>query len=631
MTFAIWQSKTPEGIVFRRLYALAVALTLIALWGLTHRYEGLVRDGELYALQALARLQPNLGSDLYLQFTSQDRYTVFSALYAELMRLVGLQSAGVILFVTSYTAFMLCAWLLSKKFFGSICASVSVVMLIALPGYYGAYRIFAYAEGFLTARSLAEASVVAALTLHFYGRRRLALAIAIASMSMHPLMTLPGLITLVCLHLRSKVASSLLITGIAATLGLSLIRIAPMDQSWLEVVQERSQFLFLEHWRAADWETAARPVVALVMTSLVLHESGVRRLCHAAAAVALSGLAVAWIGGSIGPSSLLVQGQAWRWEWIAVFISILFLAPTALRAWRTGPNGPVCAVLSLLAWTSAPVYGLACGCSAVILWVIGLPTGRRAATYVRWSAWALTPFVFSQAAVELVTVSRNLLTQPSNAASLLEALRADPSINLVPTVAALALVACLRCCRSIVPVGAIVTGLVIAVAIIVPNAFEPHITAGTPGEIAEFKEWRDAIPPDSAVLLLPPKKSAAFVWFSLMRPSYLSVDQSSGVVFSSATAAEVRRRSEVLLPVGEPDWRILSQFKTKSETSQKTAVPAKLLTAESLRSICSDQKLGFVITENDVGLFPIKQNRLGPWRNWNLYNCQHVRTSDPSA
>ena len=51
----------------------ALTLMLVSLWALTHRYQGFARDGELYAIQASARLNPALGVDVYLESTSQDR------------------------------------------------------------------------------------------------------------------------------------------------------------------------------------------------------------------------------------------------------------------------------------------------------------------------------------------------------------------------------------------------------------------------------------------------------------------------------------------------------------------------------------------------------------------------------
>ena len=103
-------------------------------------------------------------------------------------------------------------------------------------------------------------------------------------------------------------------------------------------------------------------------------------------------------------------------------------------------------------------------------------------------------------------------------------------------------------------------GLVAACLYSLPRALHDGTRIGTVAEFDAYSDWRRAIPPDANVLVAPVRNSAAFAWFTLQRPSYLTVDQSSGVVFSRATALEVRRRSQVLLPLMDPDWRLLSNM-----------------------------------------------------------------------
>jgi hypothetical protein len=175
-------------------------------------------------------------------------------------------------------------------------------------------------------------------------------------------------------------------------------------------------------------------------------------------------------------------------------------------------------------------------------------------------------------------------------------------------------------------------GLAIATAallagtiLILPGSLKQSSPVGTDADIEEFMEWRDKIPPSSSVLMVPTRKSASFVWFTLGRTSYLSLGQSAGVVFSRETALEVRRRSEVLLPITAPDWKILSGMQARHARPQ-TAVPAThALTAASLAGICRDPQLGFVMTAEDVGLAPIARMRSGAWKDWSLYDCRSVR------
>ena len=72
----------------------ALAFLLVTLWLLVCGYHGFTGDAQIYAFQALARLHPPLATDLYLQNTSQDQFTVFSPFYASCIRLLGLENAA---------------------------------------------------------------------------------------------------------------------------------------------------------------------------------------------------------------------------------------------------------------------------------------------------------------------------------------------------------------------------------------------------------------------------------------------------------------------------------------------------------------------------------------------------------
>jgi hypothetical protein len=125
----------------------------------------------------------------------------------------------------------------------------------------------------------------------------------------------------------------------------------------------------------------------------------------------------------------------------------------------------------------------------------------------------------------------------------------------------------------------------------------------------------------------PPRDVGAFVWFTLSRPNYLAVDQSSGAVFSRATALEVRRRSEVLLPLMDPDWKILTSLRAESGSGHKNKATTRPLTHENLIQVCADPQLGFVISPDKVGFDPLRHDHGGAWKDWNLYDCRTVRSA----
>ena len=86
-----------DGVVLGGLAALGVLA-----WLLCHPYQGFFHDANLYALQALAQLDPDaLSHDVFLSHGSQDRFTLFSPLYAGVITLLGLDRAAALLTLLS--------------------------------------------------------------------------------------------------------------------------------------------------------------------------------------------------------------------------------------------------------------------------------------------------------------------------------------------------------------------------------------------------------------------------------------------------------------------------------------------------------------------------------------------------
>ena len=346
----------------------ALVCLLAAIWLLTQGYHGLTGDGQIYAFQALARIHTPLATDLYLQHTSQDRFTVFSPLYATFIRWLGMEGAARLLTLAFTIWLLIAAWSLARALIDREIAWWAVGFLLILPSDYGASGVFHFFERFLTARLPAEALIVTALSCHFRGMRRLSLALGGAALFVHPLIALPGCLLLICSWVPSRVSGVGAVAGVffvlcAATAASCLSAVSHllvvMDNAWLEVVRERSQFLFLELWSAHDWDLNIRPLLYAAFAALAAPDERVRKLCLDATVVGAAGLAVAFIGSLVGPLALLVQGQAWRWIWVVGFIGILLLPITASSVWRDDKCGPFCAILLVWGWalsdSAAPV------------------------------------------------------------------------------------------------------------------------------------------------------------------------------------------------------------------------------------------------------------------------------------
>jgi hypothetical protein len=614
---------------------LALSLTLVTLWLLMHGYHGLTGDGQIYAFQAIANLHPQLTTDLYLQNTSQDRFTFFSPLYAWCIESLGLDNAARLLTLLFTLWFLAAVWRFARALAGRDAAWASVALLMIIEGNYGGSGVFRILEPFLTARLPAEALIVTALDCQARGMKWVGLLLALGALLIHPLIALPGLLLVVCLWLPIRLGIIGAIGGVFAILSISVAAIelpaisnvlAVMDTSWLDVVRERSQFLFLQLWSIRDWDTNAQPFVYLAFTALAVQDERIRKLCAAAAIVGASGLAVAFIGGLIGPVAIMVQGQAWRWVWITVLVSVALLPFTALQVARDEKCGPLCALLLVSGCALPEMGGSVCAGLALVLWLTRPRISSRAATYLKWGAGALAIVMGGW----ILLKCRAIVWPPTSSSeptAVGVAQMKDIFALKIPAVLLVALIGWgLRITRR-TSMAVLVSAMLAGYSVFIfPAAFNHPRMLASSANIREFADWANAIPPTSTVLVVPPRDVGAFVWFTLERPNYLTLDQSAGVVFSRATALEVRRRSEVLLPLMDPDWKILTRLHAQSGTGPKSQATTRPLTSKKLMQVCADPQLGFIISPEKLGFDPLPHAHAGGWNLWNLYDCRKVRS-----
>ena len=638
-----------RSLLLRCLTGLALCLMLVSIWALMHRYRGVTGDAELYAVQALSRLDPSLANDFYLQGGSQDRYTIFSPLYATVIAAFGLRDSALGLTALFTVWFLTAAWFLAKVLTDRRTAWLSVAALVILTGRYGGYGVFHYLEVFLTARSLAEALLVTAFACHFAGRRGTALLLGAGCMFVHPLMTLPALLLLICLWLPGRYSLAGAVCGVlsAALMGLlpkflppSALFFTVMDAPWLEVVRERSQFLFLQIWKLGDWKLNVRGFVSLAFTALAVADPRVRKLCGCAALVGAAGLLVALIASTLSPVAILLQGQAWRWMWVTTFFAILLLPVTVWRVYRDEKCGPLCAIIIVCSWTFTPIDTLWGMGLATLLWCVREHISPQMSRFLRLIALAF-------ALIALAWILGNawtIISAPSPEAGR-ESLWASRLRNILGLDISAVLLFGLfwywmgRQRNPWLP-GLAAAALAALSVWVLPGAFSQVGYPADPKEIASFAPWRRAIPPGSNVFILSKNISTAMVWFDLQRPSYVTTDQSAGVVFSRATALEVARRAAVVSPVLDPTWRIMSQI-AKNEAAAAAAEAAgsaakkakdedktiRPLTRDRLIAICRDPLLGFVVAKDLTDFEPLTHRDPGPWKDWHLYDCRRVRAA----
>lgn len=624
-----------EGREFHRYFAsAALAITVLAIWALTHEYRGLVYDGQIYAVEALAKLRPALNADLFLQNTTQARFTIFPSVYAWVIAWIGLNPAALLLTALFSVWFVYAAWTLTAYLFDREPAWLAVFLLIISGGHYGAFGVFQLLEPGLTARLPTEALVVTALTLYLRGFEKVGFTLATAALFIHPLMALPGLLLLVCMtvpwrmSLPGALVGTLGCLGAAvASAGIPVVRHALpiMDSAWLEIVRERSQFLFLQLWTARDWELNARPFVCLTLTLCTLRDPRIRRLALCAMLVGATGLLIAGIASQVGPVAVFLQGQAWRWIWITGFASVIMLFPTARQIWNEDRFGPACALLLVAGWSFSANIGFVFASLALVLWISRKQSWLQPIQVARWVTAAVVISIVALAIVDTRAVVVSLMIKPAHEFFLVSSARSLFGLKIWCVSLALLVWYWIKSCRS--PAVPVLVSCVFAAssAFFVYQSSISTKSYGSVSDMSEFADWRQAIPPSSTVFVTNGHDSGSFVWFTLERNNYLSPGQSAGVVFSRATALEVRRRSEVLLPLVDPNWKMLTSLQRARSGRDSASQSHRPLTPQTLVGVCHDAALNFVISPDDVGFEPIRHIHSDAYQNWNLYDCNRVR------
>ncbi|MGH8260749.1 MAG: hypothetical protein ACREUG_13805, partial [Steroidobacteraceae bacterium] len=284
-----------------------LVLALIGFWFLLHPYGGLIQDSVLYAMGAFARLHPaSLGHDLYLSGGSQDHYTLFSPLVAQVIRLFGVGSAAALMTVVSQAAFYGAGWTLARRLMPARLAILAVAFLVMLPSLFGPKHIFWYTEDIMTPRVPSEALILAALGCTLGRRYLLATLCFCGAMLLHPLMGFAGIVMLYMLWIGLKRPGLTVALALAGLGALSLIawwvpfgRVARFDPVWFGVLHERLQYVFPSLWSVRDWGRMSVALATLITGSSMRVPSTARSICRAALATWIAAITVALIGSDL--------------------------------------------------------------------------------------------------------------------------------------------------------------------------------------------------------------------------------------------------------------------------------------------------------------------------------------------
>lgn len=577
---------------------------------LSHSYLGLFHDSGLYTLQALARLAPSLNRDVFLQVGSQDRFTVFSPLYAGVGRWLGIENAAAALTFILQMSLIAAAWTLARAVMPARMALYGLAVFIAVTGDYGADRIFTCIEQFLTPRMAAEALALAGLAAALHTRIWLGVALFALAALLHPLMAAAGIVAALCLKPRAITLVGAAAALLAATLMLPGTLWGRFDQAWLNLVADRSPYLFIKNWQLDDWARVAVAAATLAAGMAASNERA-RRLCMAALAAMLGGIVLSFLAGDELHLVSFTQLQSWRWQWLGTVTAALLLPMLLSMYWRAGVGGRGTALLLASAWIfSSNVFALVAALAALgsLAWTRRLKASE--ARLVLWGACGMLVIAVVWRLASNFQFTDAHYLDPSIALWLRRAI----SFARDGTAAMALFLLTWLLTRTSRRSGSIVLGLATMVGAI---ALLPPTWAGWthrefPAQrVAQLAAWREHIPSGANVFW---PESPLDAWMLLNRPSYLSVLQTSGMVFSRDIAMELKRRALALAPFVPPqaflDWR-----------SGGTNLA---LSSGQLRGVCALAVFDYLVTSADLGiesLDAVQASTSAADRPLHLYRC----------
>ena len=608
----------------RNLWLIVVATLCVGSLALEHGYVGLRHDAVLYSLQGLARLHSTLRNDIFLRFGSQDQYSLFGGIYALAIQWLGLEPAAAILTFISQVALVLCALLLLRRVAPTPAfVGLGVVVLVAIDSYYGSRRVFSCLEGCVTPRMGAEALVLAGLSAAWSSRPRLAWALVVVGMLIHPVMALAGVVALGFLYLGRR-WPSLTAAGIGG--GLLLLWMAgyfvpyarwgAYDPDWLAVIRERSPFVFLLGWTLDDWGRAAIPLATLTVGVVVLAEQRARILSQTVLYTALAGLALTFVACDVSKLVIVTQAQPWRWQWLAVVTAALLLPAIVAAGWRHSLVGKISVALLAAGWLfESDQQALLTSLAAVASLTLSRVSHRPELRLVLYGAIVLAVLALVyRIAINLEFTNLYFMDWRTPLWMRLGACVASGGSLSVAIILLATWLAGHR--NGHLPLMALAALLLIVCAAELPDAWRRWSGQRFPSAaVAEMAPWRKLLPADAEIFW---SEDPMATWVLLERPSYISVSQSAGVMFSRASAMEILRRAQTLSAV------VPVQAFLHFDAAQGAAVaPAQQL----FKQLCAAEPRQYVVTTsrltwNPVAQLPISaRHLLGSLR---LYRCSDL-------
>jgi len=614
---------------------------LLALWLFARPWNGLWHDGRLYGVQALHWLNPmQYSRDLYFLYGSQDSFTLFSPLYAGVVKLLGLEVGACLLHAAGAALWLGAAAFLLSGFRRGAWPWLCLGSLLLLPSDYDAVRAFGLAEPFLTPRIFGEALGMLAIAWLVRGQRMWAFAAFALGFTLHPLMLLGVAWFGVCylapnLSRREQLAVLVLALSLA---GVAMLGLAPfdrllqtMDQEWYRHVVRMLPIVGWDSWHFGQMASRVAVSFSLVLAAAWLSAGWRARFYWCSALTGAAGLLASWLGTSVFHNLLMLQLQPWRALWLTQLASVIALAGLAAAFWQ---RGRMCRLLLLVlgvAYLTRDSYGglLAIGGALGLSWQAGrvtqLELPNRMYGLLLLAVAALATGWIANADSQTVIPS---LVMPWK--------YADPE-----SVASLRVWGLLRLGGAAMLGVALLLGIWylaglrraagwLAAAVLAAGGLAGALYLNNDYRAAQAKMSGAARQALKAAFqpLIAPQATVYWhgapdqTWFVLERSGYASRMQVFGMVFNRGTAVEGMRRLTRLQQLGATDVLFGIERNERARLIAKLPQPS----VAGLRSVCADPALDFVVLDQGFSVGQVAHVADPEFEtSYYLYDCNRLR------
>jgi hypothetical protein len=364
---------------------------LLAACSVAWPYLAYLHDSRLYAGQVLSRLDPELlRGDLFFEFGSQDRFSLFSTLMSPLVRAAGFDVAFFAFYVVSLGLFLAG---LQRVVFRLVPDSAGAVIGLlfaataSLP--YGGQNVFHVIEPFTTPRLIASALTLFGLAWTLDGQPVRASVAFAAGLAFHPLMAFPAAVVALGYGIWQRFGGRVLgvLIALVGILTAAIFAIEPLgskllgvyDETWKDGLRQFCLYQFPDSWRWSDWSFAAIVLVTGAAATWHLRSRpNAARFVAIATAVGAVGLVGMVIAMRL-PYALPIMGQPYRAMWLPTVLAAPLLFAMLERVWRRTDAWRYAALvpLLLLAPIDAPPLLAALFLALVGVRLFRVPVGHR--------------------------------------------------------------------------------------------------------------------------------------------------------------------------------------------------------------------------------------------------------------